>query len=373
LESEPSLRACTPTQGVPDCDVVRIRGSEEPSGMDRTLTTPFGLRARMQGLVVARGTASTALLLEPLDQSLQVGATSVYGADPRVSSRFVRDGDPETVWMSADDDPTPTLLLRWRTPQRITGVSLDVGDDPGERPVRTTLRAGGATQDVQVTDSEVAIEPVTTRSLEIAFEKSDPRGHVLVRELELTGTDVTVPFFPEERTGAVCGFGPNLEVDGRVVSTRVTGTMGDVVTGSPLRFEACSEDDPDGPVAEVGMAPGTHRLRTPPTLEFHVVRLAGTPTVGRLAEADDRGDARPATVESWGSSRRTVRLGAGDESVVSVPENHNAGWTARLGGRELDAVRVDGWQQGRARSTSPRAAPTPAPPARRSTPPTGNE
>lgn len=350
LESEPSLRACSPTQGVPDCDVVRIRGSEEPSGMDRTLTTPFGLRARMQGLVVARGTASTALLLEPLDRNLTVGATSVYGADPRVSSRFVRDGDPETVWMSADDDPTPTLLLRWRTPQRITGVRIDLGDDLGgdldQRPVRTTLRAGKVTQDLQVTGSNVAIEPVTTRTLEIAFQKADPRGHVQVSELELEGAQITVPFRPEEPTGAVCGFGPNLEIDRQTVSTRVTGTMGDLVTGRPLRFEACSEDDPDGPVAEVGLAPGTHRLRTPPTAEFHVVRLAGTPTSGRLADPDDTGAARETSVESWGSSKRTVRLTAGDASVVSVPENHNAGWTARLGDQELESVRVDGWQQG---------------------------
>ncbi|MGH3648601.1 MAG: DUF3367 domain-containing protein, partial [Micromonosporaceae bacterium] len=54
---------------------------------------------------------------------------------------------------------------------------------------------------------------------------------------------------------------------------------------------------------------------------------------------------REVTVDSWGPTRRTLRIEGGAESYLFFPENANAGWTATLHGQTLTPVRVDGWQQ----------------------------
>jgi arabinofuranan 3-O-arabinosyltransferase len=52
-----------------------------------------------------------------------------------------------------------------------------------------------------------------------------------------------------------------------------------------------------------------------------------------------------ATVLSWSSSARSVRVAAASRSYLEVNENFNPGWQAVLGGRQLQPVRLDGWKQ----------------------------
>ena len=52
-----------------------------------------------------------------------------------------------------------------------------------------------------------------------------------------------------------------------------------------------------------------------------------------------------ATVMSWTSSRRTLRVTAATRSYLEVNENFNAGWQAVLAGRALQPVQLDGWKQ----------------------------
>ena len=55
----------------------------------------------------------------------------------------------------------------------------------------------------------------------------------------------------------------------------------------------------------------------------------------------------PAERSRWDAEHRTVEVGARDEpTLLVVPENANAGWLAQLDGSVLEAVTVDGWQQG---------------------------
>jgi arabinofuranan 3-O-arabinosyltransferase len=333
LESDPGARACRPTGDLPDCDDARIRGSEEPSGMRRSVATSGGAAPRMHGLAVARGTREAAVLLEPIGVGQEVGATSVYGDDPMVSSRFVYDGDPRTVWISEPRDPSPTLIFQWSRPRTISSIAVTgAGETPTYRQIN--LRGGQRVRHLRLEGGTDRFRPLTTRRLEITFRKRAPGVRVAVSELELGGADVTVPFKPDTPTGAVCGLGPNIRVDEQVVPTLVSGTMRDVVLGSPLRLQAC------GPHPGRSWPDGPHQIVTPPTREFEVTRLAGTPSTTPASAA------RPATVETWEPAARTIRLGAGPESVIAVPENFNPGWVATLDGTELTPLRVDGWQQG---------------------------
>lgn len=333
FSTEPDRRACVITVGRPDCSVARIRSGEERAGMDRTFELGASQQVRFRGRVVARATNESARLLEPLGDDQQVGATSFYGSDPKVSGRFAYDGEPTTAWVSSDKDPNPTMFFRWSEPQVVRGLSV-TGDE--DAPVAAVLRAGGRSERIDIARSHEAVldRPLRTRTLQITFVPGEGTDRVVVPELELRGVDVTVPFVADTPTGARCGLGPVVRVDGRRVPTRVSGTMGDVANGRPLRLVGCAPDD-------FLLPSGEHRLRTPSTAEFQVVQLRGAPAGSGRAEVERR----DATVLHWGDVRREVEVAPGADSLVWLPESYNPGWVATVDGTELPALRVDGWQQ----------------------------
>ncbi|WP_182375960.1 alpha-(1-_3)-arabinofuranosyltransferase family protein [Nocardioides sp. WS12] len=337
----PGRRACNIALAAPDCDVARVRTAEEEGGLDRTFATEDDQQVRFSGHVVARGTPEAARLLDPIEQQT-VTATSSYGQDPKVAGRFAYDGQPTTAWESDNTDLYPTLVFEWPEPRTITGLTVRSGGT-SDAPVAALVDGGDGERRVPlVNDDAVAIEPVRTRTLRVRFEKAPGAAHVVVPEIELTGADVTRPFFAETPTGAVCGFGPPLRIDGRVVPTRVTGTMADVVNGSPLAFEACKVDDVNGDSPALDLAGGDHHLVATPNAEFELLDLAVLPTQADSASAASR----TVRIERWGSSQRTLSVAGGPASLLYLPENFNPGWRAEVDGKALTAVRVDGWQQG---------------------------
>ncbi|MDZ5620576.1 alpha-(1-_3)-arabinofuranosyltransferase family protein [Nocardioides sp. HM23] len=337
FSTTPGRRACFVVLGAPDCDVARIRVSEEKAGLDRTFTLDGRQQVSLTGHVVARSTPEAARLLDLIQRRPPIIASSTYGQDPRVAPRFAYDGQRTTAWVSDDGDLYPTLTFRWRKLRTITGITVASGE---QAPVGAVVTANGRTQRVRLSgDTKIALERVRTHRLVVRFEKPPEASHVVVPEIEIAGLDVTRPFDPELRTGAVCGLGPVLSLDGRQIATRVTGTMADVVNGSPLALEAC--DERTGAPVDIDVGEGEHRLHATPTADFEVIDLrAGG---GPLPPYSPR---REVSIERWDGSERTAEVGAGEETLLSVPENYNDGWVAEVDGEELTPVRVDGWQQG---------------------------
>lgn len=336
--ARPERRACNTTIDVPDCSVARIRAAEERAGMDRTFVSAAASLVRFHGTVQPRATPESARLLEPLTD-LQVGATSIYGFDPKVSSRFAYDGQVSTAWVSAPQDRSPTLILRWNEPRRVEGIAVL----PGEAdyvPTAAVVRSGRRVEEVSLTGDVALFDtPIVRRRMEISFVRPLGADRVAVPELRLLGPEIARTLDPETPTGAVCGLGPNIEVNGQVVPTKVEGTLRDVANGSPLRFESCALGDGAGTAA---LRIGTNRLTTEPTEEFAVLEIAGVPVDATTSASQS---SRSVEVSTWDSARRQVRIGAGEESVLFLPENFNAGWRAELDGDPLTPLRVDGWQQ----------------------------
>jgi arabinofuranan 3-O-arabinosyltransferase len=135
-------------------------------------------------------------------------------------------------------------------------------------------------------------------------------------------------------TGAPCGLGPQLVVDGRAHETRVDGTLREVRDGLPLRATVC-----DGPLH---LAPGDHVLDWRPTDRFEVDTVRVVPHDA----ASDPVVRRSAGLTVVDPSTKVVDLGPGGEAVLRVAQNFNPGWVADLAGQRLDPIRVDGWQQG---------------------------
>ena len=343
----PERRACAITVGVPDCDASRIRGSEEPGGMDRTFTTTDVGLVAVRGLVVARTTREAARLLDPIARRV-TGATSIYGDDPQVADRFAYDGQTTTAWISADEDTSPTLFFDFARSRTLRGITVTPATS-AEMPVRAVLRSSTQVRRVVLVPGRtVDFRALKGSHIEVSFETPANVSHVAVAELELTGVDLSRPYDPAQLTGAVCGLGPRIEVGGLSLPTRVTGTLSDVANASPMRFESCVVNGPEtgpGSIGQVLLGSGEHRLTTPSTREFQVTEIAGVPGDQALDSNVGPTRARTVDVSSWGASRRVAEVGAGPESLLYLPENFNAGWVAEVDGKRLVPLRVDGWQQ----------------------------
>ena len=74
-----------------------------------------------------------------------------------------------------------------------------------------------------------------------------------------------------------------------------------------------------------------------------MIQVAGDPEAG---PAPERNADRAVEITTWGATHRRAEVGAGEESLLFLPENFNPGWVASVDGKNLTSLRVDGWQQG---------------------------
>ena len=89
----------------------------------------------------------------------------------------------------------------------------------------------------------------------------------------------------------------------------------------------------------------TDALNGRTTARFVPVSLGWQNVTTRAARQPDQ-DQRRMRILDWGAAERRLHVGAGEESILRVPENQNPGWQATLDGVRLEKVAVDGWQQG---------------------------
>jgi arabinofuranan 3-O-arabinosyltransferase len=120
------------------------------------------------------------------------------------------------------------------------------------------------------------------------------------------------------------------------VQTAVRARLSDLLDLVPVPASPCVDD--------VSMPAGEHRITLAPSGLFVSMGLRLTPgdDTDRSSSPEAR---RREEVVSWGRTDRTVRVGPGEASLLTLPENASDGWTARLDGRELTSVVVDGWRQ----------------------------
>lgn len=78
------------------------------------------------------------------------------------------------------------------------------------------------------------------------------------------------------------------------------------------------------------------------------IDLSVSDLVRRFRRRQDEQDAQGGSFSdgSRGLISRSVVVGAGRASYLTLSENFNRGWSARLRGRSLEPVRIDGWRQG---------------------------
>lgn len=320
-----------PTRWV--CDPELKRQDEEAGGFSRSFT------AGAAGLATVTGRA-TLTDVTKVDQysrltapAVETTASSTRADHPADRAVAAFDGDAATTWIADDQDPAPALSLTWKKPITINRITLQ--RPPSARgPLRVQITGVGGETRQQLVDGTgvMTFRPMRTNRLRLAFTKVGWLQPVQITELSVPGVEPTV-VAPETPLRLPCGLGPNLLLRGAIVRTKAAGTMGDLLSGRPLRFEACGR---------VRLRAGANRLapavNDPYRIESMVVDAVGGP-------AAESGWSE-VTMRRWSQNVRELEIQADRRSFLVVNENFNSGWEARADGRVLRPVRLDGWKQG---------------------------
>ncbi|WP_141013748.1 hypothetical protein [Nocardioides sambongensis] len=315
------------------------RASEEESGIVRRFELAGSGGWTGTGAVLARPGRETQRLFEPVFGQVRVRASTTYLEEASVAPQFAYDGDGRTFWSSQIGDSAPTLRLEWGERRRIRTISVASAPGGAQPPTTATLIAGAESRTVDLSTGTARFAPLETRRLAIRFDVPEGwSGRLGVAELSIPGLDdLRFSIDRDQVTGSVCGLGPELAINGTVHPTRVSGTLGDIIDGTPLDLEACEPSVP--------MQSGRVDVGLRSTTIFAPTRLVLEPVTD--AAATDQGvTERQVSEDRWEATHREITVAAGPEALLVVNENFNAGWSASLGETSLDPVRVDGWKQG---------------------------
>lgn len=323
---------------------------DEELGMRRVVRLPEASVLRLTGAAAPTAGDGLIRLVDSLGSAgeLDVDATSTWGGLPNFSPRRLIDGRPGTSWISDPSNPVPTVTLRWDEPRTLDEVRLRATGAPTERPSELRLESPSGDRDVVLDSSGVGeFRALTTNEVTISFPTSvDPLSNatraVGIAEVRFPALDdLSRPTLdPGASFTRACGEGPEVTIDDQVVTTSLSGTVQDLLEAHPLELTACGD-----PIA---LGPGRHQIDATSSDLFDPSRLVFREATATDTEAEPTIStaARPVVEDEWGRVHRTVTVGPGEQSYLTVSENFNDGWSATLEGRPLEAVRIDGWRQG---------------------------
>ncbi len=368
VSAAPTTPACFSVDGQPRCSTDAIRGSEDASTIDRTLTLPAA--GAYDAKLWARPTAGPDLDnaldkvvtdAQPLRLAAQISASSTAVPDPTGRAGAALDGNPTTSWSPAIDDEAPILRLKWLKPQTITGLRFSVDDKTAATRLGSVRVVGddGFRSSLLGDDGLLRLDPpMRTDEITIQFldkpsaTSTDPYKLRLPEKLPIAVGEVTVlPGAPtvgprlDTPLALACGSGPTLQIGAARVTTTLSGTLRDLLEMREMPVTSCGRATP----RQLDLGRGEHRIVATPSQLASPTRVALVP---RTATPASTATAIPPTasateIESWAATERRVRVGSHPvDRVLAVRENTNTGWQATLGGRTLKPLVVDGWQQG---------------------------
>jgi arabinofuranan 3-O-arabinosyltransferase len=360
-EQLPGRSSCLHVGDRPLCSASAALLGEESLGLRREFSLPDARSYTFGGEVLPRdGNALEQLLVNPSATSASASSRAVGAPEGRPDATV--DRDLSTGWVASELDPSPWIKLRWPQIRRIAGLQLQTDQFlAGSRPTRVTVQFDSGEIAVEAVDAEgyVRFAPRSTQSLRIGLERATGVTNIdsatgLRRILPVGLSEVRVLGADDlrksvnlaQRTAVPCGFGPTLVIDGRSILTRVVGTVADVMRRRPLQWTACGPDaKAEVTASTVTLAAGAHSVFAGATGEFEPLQMTFT-TPGTT----DRRPTESVAASMLRSDPSTMQLTVGErsqESVLTVAQNFNAGWTAHdAEGTALVSIRLDGWKQG---------------------------
>jgi arabinofuranan 3-O-arabinosyltransferase len=329
-----SRPACYRTDGTVRCDSSLSRFGEEVNGLTRLFRTSAAGKFAVNATVVPSAGAKNPVTPEGLTVT---GTTSLAG-DVAASPLSAVDGDLGTSWVPDVTDLRPALTVAWKGKRTLSEFRIE-GARGARTPVELEVRTDAGTEVVRVgSDGLVAIKPADTEKLELVVRESGGAGPAEIGELRVPALDGVLKPVPATTPFTVpCGSGPVVDIDGKKISSSVSGVLGDVMANRPLKAVLCDDDL----ATALELPAGDHVLTTSRSDSFVVQDVS----VAHVELAKPVATHREVTIGAWDATERQVTVAPGARALLVVSENVNDGWTATLNGQVLEKVRVDGWQQ----------------------------
>jgi arabinofuranan 3-O-arabinosyltransferase len=315
--------------------------AEEANDVHRRFT--MGSSRGMPARLTVRPRAGDALDAVALrGQPLFVRASTTAVDDPRAGAMAAVDGDTATTWTAVAGEVNPELQVSWLGERTVAGLGMSVAPEVAARlPERLELSWPGGTRTVELEDGAVRFPGIRTSRLTIRVLDAEPATDldfdggarsvpIGIGELALDG----VPYLPvalsEDALRTRCGEGPDIRVNGVLISTRVVGSPAAMLAGDAMRAELCRQ-------SLVPVRAGTNDLDILASEAFRPESLVLGEPAPEVASAAAR------TVDA-DAVRRRIDLSAG--TAVATRENANPGWTATVGQTVATSTVYDGWRQG---------------------------
>ena len=333
-KTEPVWSGCMFTSLRWVCAPSLVKPTEEQYGFDEGFNAASREITTLTGSVVLTNLRLIGKYAWQKAPHASVTASSTYISDPQDMADSAFDGNPLTAWVSSYPDKRPSLTISWSKPKLISHINIE--RPPSARQVAQVHITGS---DGQLRSGTIGASgllrfaPLTTSKLMLQFVPT--KLPIEVAEVAIPGVD-PLSTNPNAPFALKCGLGPLIAVNGVRVPTKVAGTLGDLLTGQPLRYQACST---------VAIARGYNGVVESAGDSFDLQSAVfDTPGPHSLA-GHPLAVSEPVTTVNWTPGARAIRVSVAKPSYLVVNENYNVGWQARLGNRVLRPVQLDGWRQ----------------------------
>jgi arabinofuranan 3-O-arabinosyltransferase len=331
------------------CDPEIAISSEESSGIRRQ----FELRetkvyAAAATIRLISGPSLSALLDSRALGTVTASSTESTTTEGRPGA--VLDGSDKTSWIAAAGDRSPSIDMKLKKPSRLTSIVVRSSlNGPYASPRRVLVRVGDVSWTGNLPDGGVVrlAHPVSTDRVSVTILEATVRTNTDSRSgatslLPVGVSEISLPGITDGASTASkavdlsCSDGLHIRVDGKDMPLRARASIDALIDGSPILAVPCGND-------ELTLRGGTHRVELPSSFRTEAVSVTlSSRTTSPLGGPKEMGTSQ---ILGWSDIKRTLHVVAPDASLLIVHENANAGWRASLGGADLTAVRVDGWQQ----------------------------
>ncbi len=298
------------------------------------------------------------------------------------------DGDPTTAWSTAFGSPAGQWIeVQTAAPTTFDHLDLQlVADGRHSVPTQIQIEAGGQARTVDlpaITDQRaknatvsvpVSFAPLTGSTIRVTI--TGARNVVTTEYHEIVPINMPVAVaelgIPGVRRAPVPPTMSGtcrtdlLQVDGRPIGIRLSGTTGAATALDPIDYQLCNPTDPTAPAPSLALDKGTHEIRSTPGTSSGIDvdgLVLGSEAGGRpmtlgpggavtSAETVAAHPAGGATVQVVGNGRTRLTLkvtGAtpGSPFWLVLGESNNAGWQATIAGRDAGgSTLVDGYANG---------------------------
>ncbi|MBP2329976.1 arabinofuranan 3-O-arabinosyltransferase [Kibdelosporangium banguiense] len=328
--------ACAAIDREQRCDSGLTRLGEEPDGVHRLFRTSQPGNYRLEGTVLPS-------IGGKVPVPAQISASTQLAGDQAAGAWAAIDGDAATTWISDYTDQDPTIVMEWPQVRNVNGLKLTTSATSGaSRPTEVEIRTPILSRTVPVFSDGSVDFVASTNRLDITITKTEgqpgrPAGPAGISEVKINGAEDLFKPIPQTTPFTVpCGSGPAVTVDGVAYQTTVSGTLADIVNHRPLALGTCRDL-----VEGIDLQAREHELLTAKSEAFVVQDIRVLPNTPPAAAPRQRA----IDVREWGVAQRELRVAPGEAAILSIPENANEGWVAKVDGTPLARTRVDGWQQ----------------------------